>query len=293
MKRTLIIFIGFILVIGMIFVLPDLIRANRITDFQGIFEKSALYTGGKIESITDPVIQELYPNLHGLTDGEEYNYWMNEDGFVEQITAIDYTGFPDHVREDYDKEKAKTAAEEWFEKVFSDQIKEMGNEMQTVCADFTGGDFPVTVEQLYHGFNTGNKASISISGDGRLIAGSFIKSTLKKEEIDVPVKISREEAIELAKQYAEEDCLKLHGKETVLRWNEMHDLKVEFSVWEGNRYWFVNLYVPVDNSELMGNDEDRDDLFLTVKIDANDGTCASIASPYGSYKGKMEEDSHN
>ena len=285
MKKIVIYAMAFILILGTVFFIADKIRANRVLNFEELFKGSPLYTGGKAEMISDPVIQEMYPKLHGITDGSNYIFWMNEQGFIEQISAIDCSDLPDHICEGFDKEKAGVIAEEWFDGVFYEQIKELGKDKRTTVSDFSGGDFAVTIDQLYQGIPTGNTASISISGDGKLIGGAFIQTTLTRKELEEPVKIMPEEAEELAKKYAEEDCRKLHGSDTVLRWDEVKDLKTEFKVFNGEKIWDVSFKVPVDNSELIGNDEDRDDLYMLIRISAESGSCLMIASPYGSAMG--------
>ena len=203
---------------------------------------------------------------------------MNKDCFVEKITSTKpveklLIAGPEA---DYDKDNAGADAENWFRKIFYREIDEYGDSIDVETMDFNGADYTVTLNQLYQDMQTGNTASISLNAAGELINAVFVQSELTKEEICQQPEINEKSAVDLAQKYVDTGIKKRYGDNARLNWDKMTLQKKVLRTFKKNRYWEIELNVPIENVKDISDEE----YYCMVQIDANSGECLSIADPY-------------
>ena len=240
--------------------------------------RSILFSArGTIEEVHDNYFSEMHPGMHGYTDGNEYNYWMNESGKIEFITYADRTYiFPDRETDGYGQAQAEKDAKKWFDQVFYQEETVFGKETETKSYAFNGGFYLTTLTLKYQGLDTGNSASISISADGKLISSAFIYSEKKPEEITKPVGILEDAAEELAINALLEECHELYGEGSILYTDQIREKNTELRIFRDQRFWEISFFIPTEH---VANEEGIYDLYCEIRIEAETGECLGIATP--------------
>ena len=152
-------------------------------------------------SCTDKIV-DLFKS-HGntcLLENSDESFHIGNNYIIERIDSLDMgREYPEKPSESFSLEKAVEFAVELFDGVFAEQEEKFGKSYKITPNDFNGGDYMVTIVLLDGEKQTGNKASISIDGDGKLISSMYIKDTIS--EIQRAKEISESEAKELALEY--------------------------------------------------------------------------------------------
>lgn len=173
--------------------------AARSKTVSEIKEKSDLLKDAEYTGLVSLSLPGLTGNSYLFKD-ENYAYYVNMEGFIERIDSLDMgREYPEKPSESFSLEKAVEFAVELFDGVFAEQEEKFGKSYKITPNDFNGGDYMVTIVLLDGEKQTGNKASISIDGDGKLISSMYIKDTIS--EIQRAKEISESEAKELALEY--------------------------------------------------------------------------------------------
>ena len=219
------------------------------------------------------------PGLTGnsyLFKDEKYAYYVNLDGFIERIDALDMgkREYPEKPSESFSLEKAVEFAVELFDGVFVEQEEKFGKSYKITPNDFNGGDYMVTIVLLNGEKQTGNKASISIDGDGKLISSMYIQDTIGEDgSIE---EISEERAKELALEYFYE--VYADDLSHVIKTEELENVEIG----EAERIVLrENVYCDVDVSatyktKKYGGDSVVDSGY--IRIDARTGEYVGFAS---------------
>ena len=232
--------------------------------------KDAEYTG---------LVSLSLPGLTGnsyLFKDENYAYYVNMDGFVERIDALDMgkREYPEKPSESFSLEKAVEFAVELFDGVFAEQERKLGKSYKITPNDFNGGDYMVTIVLLDGEKQTGNKASISIDGDGKLISSMYIQDTLSEDER--LKEISEERAKELALEYFYE--VYADDLSHAIKPEELQNVEVgeaERIVLRENIYWDVDVNATYKTKK-YGGDSSVDP--GNIRMDARTGEYVGFAS---------------
>lgn len=203
---------------------------------------------------------------------DEYEYYLNEKGQPEFILLKDdyVESAPKEERDDFGKKEAQKIAEEWFSRVFYMEVQGENRELESVTADFDGGSYTTTVRLMENGVDTGYSASISVMPDGRMMASTFIAGDSEKKD----VKITKEEAILLAREAVLKECRELYGDEVQILWEKAKKETAQYRVFKGLHFWEVEFLGPVSG---FGPWEGFD-FFYSARIEASTGKSFQIAT---------------
>ena len=224
------------------------------------------------EATMPPMFMDGESEYETVSD-EQYTYYLDKESTPVYITAKDLMTMPvvTPKSDSFGEAEAARKAEELFDKTFPEAVKVEGREKEIVVRE--GQTWLVTIRLLEDGYDTGYCASLDFTAEGKLLASTFARGEEERPEI----LITKEQALQLAKEALIKDCRERYGEKVVLHFEQARDVTCEYRVVakEGKHYWQIESFIPTENMVYWGNYE----LYSLIMIDAQTGECLAIATP--------------
>ena len=214
-------------------------------------------------------------NILVFTD-DRCRYCANEAGYIVMIEDKDsrHAVYPEQPSPDYTAKAAAADAEKLFDEVFYWQEALLGTEKTVSVDEFDGAGYPVTIQLMDGGKESGNSASIRMAGDGRLIAAVFTPAmyegtTPKGEEI--PEEAARFIACEYYRRHYRDKDISWILEDQLL---SVEITKCRRNTIRGKVYWDVSI---MGYFESPHEEVEKDYYGYTIRINACTGRIVSVA----------------